>query len=144
MGRNKLTIDDKNQRVAIQSALFNAVSLKRLQQEKIELNLDIKNSAQDGSVWRKIGRGAQLLKMDTLIAMVLKAEQLKWCNANEILSADSQVNDMRDREIIHQRLEDWRGRVEDMTLLCSFGSPATKDQLIDIFETAIKRLKENR
>lgn len=141
MGRKKQDEDAINQKVAIQSAFFKALSLTGVEQYKIELNLGIGNSSQDGSVWRKIGRGVQLLKMESLIEKVLLAERLGWCNSAEILSAAADVNRMRDQNIIEEHIKEWTERVSDMTLLCSFGTTTTKNQMINVFEAAIERLK---
>lgn len=137
MARPKLNVHDRTMRIALQSALFRAVRRQGVKQMIAEKELNIKNNKEDGAVWRKIGRGSQLVGVNTLNEMIEKAEQLGWCVAGEIYSSAEKLADTRDSQIIEAEIETWKDKIEDIAMLTRLGGINAQEQIIESLKNAI-------
>lgn len=137
MARPKLNDHDRTMRIALQSALFRAVRRQGVKQMIAEMELNIKNNKEDGAVWRKIGRGSQLVGVNTLNEMIEKAEQLGWCVASKIYSSAEKLADTRDAEIIEAQIEEYRDQIENIAMFCRLASINAQEQIIESLKNAI-------
>lgn len=138
MARPKLEDVDRTYRIALQSALFRAVRARGIKQMMVEIELNITNKKEDGAVWRKIGRGAQLVGLDSLCEMIEKAEKLRWCVASDIYDDAEKLVDIRDSQVIEAEIVKMKDTIENIAIFCRLGSIDAQDQIIQSLKDAIK------
>ena len=138
-------------RKSLQMALFSEVNQRGVLQKIAELELGFGNALLDGAVWRKFGKGDQMVSLKTLFIMIDKAEDKKWCDLDTIYASISNTTnelELRDDLIIEgiikawmEQLELWMRQIEDMVLLSKLGSIDNINEVVKALEDAIKRIR---
>lgn len=142
MARPKMDRYEKSLRICMQTELYRAINASsNAKHVRIEIDLKLKNSKQDGAVWRKVGRGVHLVSRDKLDEMISSADELGWCDSQEIYASVQNILETRDAGIIEDRMDDWIAQIEDMAILCRFGTLDNQNKIVKALEDAIKVLQ---
>ena len=143
MGRHKLDEDDKEERLIRQKVMCGLAKKNRagLQDYKLEICLGITNAARDGTVFRRIARGAQTVSGLKLKDMMEHGIKENLFTEEEVLKNMQHYFENRDDAIVSKMLVGWKEQIEDMTLLALNGSVDTQNKLIVEIQKAIKTIR---
>lgn len=138
MARPKKDATEKSLQICLQTALYRAVQKCGEKQIVVEKTLKLTNSKEDGAVWRKFGRGVHPVSEEKLHQMILDAEREGWCNPTEIYAQTQDLLEARDAGIIEQRMDNWIAQIEDMAILCRFGSIDNQNKIVYALKEALR------
>lgn len=143
MGRKKLDENVRQERLIMQKVICGLAKKNSggRQDYKVELCLGITNAAYDGTVFRRIARGKQLVSKLKLQNMLELGIQEKLFSEEDVFQNMQDYFERRDDELVAQMLVGWKEQIKDMTFLALNGSVDTQNALIKEMQQAIKKVR---